>query len=399
MKKRNILMITPYLPAPSQSGGQTRSFYLIKHLSKENNLTLICFTRDEKGLKEIQAYCKKVIIVKRGSTWDIKKIFRTGFSPYPFLVSNYLSNELQEKIKSEIDSGQYDLIHTECFYLMPNIPKTSVPIILVDQTIEYAVYEHYTKTQTGLRALLKPLLWIDVMKLRYWEHYYWKKTHTVVAVSDEDKKVISRDTGRKDVEIVPNGIDKKYTDAKISTKKTSYPSIIYGVSNMKWMQNSECVQLLLSKVWPEIKKTVPTCKLYIIGRYATDKFANFSSQDIIVSEAAIDGQEDDPISYYQRSWLLVAPILSGNGTRTKFFEAMATGLPIITTKQGMEGIEIENKRHAFVVAFDEIAKTTITLLSDKKTMQHIGKEAKELVLKHYTWEMSAQKLNALYSQL
>jgi len=392
-------MITPYLPAPSQSGGQTRSFYLIKHLSKENNLTLICFTRDEKGLSEIKPFCKKIVIVKRGKTWDLKKILRTGLSPYPFLISNYLSDELQEKIKEEIDTNQYDLIHTECFYLMPNIPETKIPIVLVDQTIEYAVYEHYTQTISGLKSLLKPLMWIDVMKLKYWEHYYWKKTHTVVAVSDEDKKVIARDTKRNDVEIIPNGIDKKYTDAQIQTKKTKYPSIIYGVSNMKWMQNSECVELLLKKVWPEIKASIPDCKLYIIGRYAADKFGQFVSKDVVVTEAGLDGEKNDPISYYQRSWLLVAPILSGNGTRTKFFEAMATSLPIITTKQGMEGIEIENKKHAYVVPFNDIAKTTVSLLNDKKTRNEIGREAKKLVSKHYTWEMSAKKLNTLYSQL
>ncbi len=392
-------MITPYLPAPSQSGGQTRSFYLIKHLSKDNNLTLICFTRDEKGLSEIRPYCKKIVIVKRGGTWDIKKILRTGFSPYPFLVSNYLSSELQVKIKEEIDNGQYDLIHTECFYLMPNIPKTSIPIVLVDQTIEYAVYEHYTKTRTGLKSLLKPLMWIDVFKIKYWEHYYWKKTHTVVAVSDEDKKVITKDTGRKDVEIIPNGIDSKYTDAPMKIKKTSFPSLIYGVSNMKWMQNSECVELLLKHVWPEIKKQVKNCKLYIIGRYAPDKFGSYKSDDVIVTEAGLDGEKDDPISYYHRSWLLVAPILSGNGTRTKFFEAMATNLPIITTKQGMEGIEIVNKKHAYVVPFNQVASMSIKLLKNKKERNRIGKNAKDLVKNNYTWEMSAQKLNAVYNQI
>lgn len=48
--KRKILMITPYLPRRAQSGGQNSSYYSIKYLANENDITLICFSRDEEGL-------------------------------------------------------------------------------------------------------------------------------------------------------------------------------------------------------------------------------------------------------------------------------------------------------------------------------------------------------------
>lgn len=398
MNKRNILMITPYLPVPSQSGGQTRSFYLIKHLSQQNNLTLICFTRDNAGLDLIRPYCQKIILIERGKTWDLKKIISTGLSWYPFLVSNYISYKLRKAIEKEINSQKYDLIHTECFYLMPNIPKTNIPIILVDQTIEYAVYQHYTKNLSGWKILLKPLLWLDVLKLRYWEHYYWKHTHTVVAVSQDDKEIIAKDTKRKDVVIVPNGVDPTYLNTSKIIPKTKMPSILYGVSNMKWMQNSECIRILLKYVWPKIRAEIKNAKLYIIGRHAPAIFGYAKSKDVIVAEANLDGEKDDPISYYQRAWLLVAPILSGNGTRTKFFEAMAVGLPIVTTPQGMEGIEIENFKHACVVNFEKVSETAIELLKNSQRRYEIGLAAKSMGQK-YSWEESAKILNTLYENL
>ena len=57
-KKRNILMITPYIPRLSQSGGQNSSYYSIKYLSKNNHITLICFSRDHLGLKDIKKFFK-----------------------------------------------------------------------------------------------------------------------------------------------------------------------------------------------------------------------------------------------------------------------------------------------------------------------------------------------------
>lgn len=399
MTKKKILMITPYLPAPSQSGGQTRSYYLLKNLHKNVDISIICFTRNQIGLTQLKKFCKKVILVERGTTWDLTKILKTGFGPYPFLVSNYISNNLKSVIKNELQNHDYDLIHTECFYLMPNIPKTNIPTLLVDQTIEYAVYQHYTETLSFPKSILKPLLYLDVAKIKHWEQHYWQKADALVVVSKDDRSVVTSDTKRSKVEIIANGVDEKYLLPNTHTAKTIYPSVLFGVSNMKWMQNSECARLLLENIWPEIKKSVPKAKLFIIGRHAPAIFSQYRSADIIVSEAGADGTFNDPISYYQRCWLLVAPILSGNGTRTKFFEAMACGLPIVTTSQGMEGIEIANKKHAVVVPLAEIAHNSISLLGNITKRQEIGRQANLMVSKKYTWAKSAEKLKTLYQSI
>ncbi len=399
MTRKKILMITPYLPAPSQSGGQTRSYYLLKNLHKNVDISIICFTRNQVGLSQLKKFCKKVILVERGKTWDPAKILKTGFGPYPFLVSNYISKNLKSAIEIELQNENYDLIHTECFYLMPNIPKTEIPTILVDQTIEYAVYQHYTESLPFPKSAFKPLLYLDVAKIKYWEQYYWQKADSLVVVSNDDKNVVNKDIKRTRVEIIPNGVDEKYLLEGDKISKTEYPSILFGVSNMKWMQNSECAKLLLDHIWPKIKSEIPKAKLFIIGRHAPTTFSKYQTEDVIVAEAGKDGTKNDPISYYKRCWLLVAPILSGNGTRTKFFEAMACGLPIVTTPQGMEGIEITNKQHALVVNPEEIAQTTIKLLKDPLQRKFLGDRAKLLVAKKYTWAQSAKKLYKLYQSI
>jgi len=399
MKKPNILMITPYLPCHSQAGGQTRSFYILKHLAQKNNITLICFTRDRTGLHELKKICKRVILVKRGKTWNLKKILFTGFSTYPFLVTNYLSRDLKTAINKELQTNKYDLIHTECFYLMPNIPKTDIPIVLVDQTIEYAVYQHFVESIKGLKSIIKPLLWLDVAKLKFWETFYWKNTHTVAAVSQDDKKLMSKMTKRPDIKLVANGVTEKYFTPKPNVKKTSYPSVLFGISNMKWMQNSEGAKLLIENFWPHIKHKLPQAKLFIIGRHAPQAFQNYRSKDIIIKEADNDGGKNDPQYYYQSCWALLAPIKSGGGSRTKFFEAMAGHLPIITSKHGMEGINIKNNIHAVICPYQDLANTTVKLLKNKKLRQTIGNNASKLVQKEYSWAKSADQLNRIYLKI
>ncbi len=392
-------MITPYIPRLSQSGGQNSSFYSIKYLSPNNDITLICLSPDEEGLDDVKKYCSKVIVIKRGKTWDPKKIILTGFSPYPFLVMKHINKDFRQAIQQELETNSFDLIHCDCFYPMPNIPKTKVPIVLVDLTVEYGVYEHYVRTLTGWKKLFAPLLWIDVLKLKFWETYYWKNTHTVIAFAHEDQELISKITKRNDIKLFQNGVDSKFFESKLKTKKSPFPSILFGVSNMKWMQNRESVEMIMKDVWPKVKKEIANCKLYIIGRHAPDYYGHYASNDIIVKEADFDGEKHDPIYYYQYCWCLAAPMGSGGGTRNKFLEAMACRLPIITTPEGMGGIKIENYKQSIICKYNQIASNTIKLLKDKNKRVYMGNEANKLIKSKYSYENSVNDLNQIYQEI
>ena len=392
-------MITPYIPRLSQSGGQNSSFYSIKYLSPDNDITLICLSPDEEGLDDVKQFCSKVIVIKRGKTWNFRNIILTGFSPYPFLVAKHINKNFRKAIKNELNNNSFDLIHCDCFYPMPNIPKTKVPIVLVDLTVEYAVYEHYVETVQGWKKLFKPFLWLDVLKLKYWETYYWKKTRTVVAFAQEDQKLISKITKRTDIELFQNGVDNKFFDSKPKTEKSKFPSLLFGVSNMKWMQNRESVEMIMKDSWPEIKKQIPNCKLYIIGRHAPDYYQHYQSADVIVQEADFDGQAHDPMYYYQHSWVLLAPMGSGGGTRNKFLEAMACRLPIVTTPEGMGGIKIENFKHSIVCRYSQVAANTIKLLKNNTVRLKMGDEANKLISQKYSYQNSVKGLSQIYQKI
>ena len=132
-------MITPYLPYPPLSGGQTRSYNLIKHLAKNHQITLFAFIRqkeENQQVKILRKYCQKIKTFDRGPAWALKKILFAGLTPYPFLIANYYSRRLQKAIKEELKKNHYDLIHVECFYLMPNLKgQKKIPVVLVTRPL------------------------------------------------------------------------------------------------------------------------------------------------------------------------------------------------------------------------------------------------------------------------
>lgn len=390
-----ILMLTPYLPYPLVTGGQTRSYNLIKRMAKlGHKITLFSLIKDEServNVPELEKFCEEVKVFKRSKTpWTLRNILRTGFSRYPFLVIRNWAHGEKDVVKQKLESEKFDLIHAETFYVMPHIPDTNLPILLVEQTIEFLVYRHFAQSTSLIP--IKPLLYYDVSKLRYWELEYWKKARKVVAMSEEDTKIMLKQTPNLNVDIVPNGVDTDFFSQKV-TEKSKVPVVLY-LGNFTWLQNREAVDVLVRRVWPKVKGELPDAKLWIIGKEADRFFEHLKSKDIRVEEVK------DVREVYQGATVLVAPIYGSGGTRYKNFEAFASSLPVITTSIGIGGTDAENEKQVIVRDDpDEIAGEAIKLLKDPKRQQEIAKNAKEMVKAKYDWEPIVKKLDSLYKEV
>lgn len=387
-----ILMLTPYLPYPPSSGGQVRSYNLLKKLGGKHDITLFAFIREEeekKYIPELERYCRKVRVFKRRRAWSPVNIFLAGVTPYPFLVSIYRSPDLAQAIAQELQSEDYGLIHAETFYVMPNIPKTSLPTVLVEQTIEYAVYKHYVE-ESALR-LLRPLLWLDVQKIKHWEKHFWYRAEKVVAMSESDKESILRLAPTLSVDIVPNGVDVEWFSAK-KRKKTDF-TVLY-VGYFKWLQNREAVEFLVKQIWPKIKKEVKNANLWIVGRGMGTQIKSLERDNVRVNEGIEDIRDA-----YTNADVLVAPIKGPGGTRLKILEAMASGIPVVTTPVGIEGLRVVDGRQALIrESAEALAAATIKLLKDREYAQELGELGRKLVSKYYSWERSAQLLDKIYRE-
>lgn len=397
-KKLKILMLTPYFPYPPHSGGQTRSFNLIKHLGEEHEITLFSLIKDESErqyIGEMEKYCRKVKIFTRPpKPWTLKNVLRTVLSPYPFLVIRNFSDEEKKAVSNELKREKYDLIHAENFYTMPYIPKSDTPVVFIEQTIFYRVYQHYVESLPWYLFWLRPIMMIDVWKLKHWELRFWKEADYTAAVSEDDYHHIKELARRGDIRIIPNGVDFERFN-KMVYQRDRLPTILFGLADFHWMQNKEGAQILMSSVWPIIKKKVKESRLWIAGKIAPQVLTQYlKEKDVTIQEI------EDSREAYQKSWVLVAPMKSGGGSRTKFFEAMAAGLPIVTTTQGIEGIAAESGEE-LIVCDDpaKLAQAAVELINNKELRETIGKKAQELVREKYTWESSAKELDKLYQEV
>ncbi len=390
-----ILIVSSFLPFPLFSGGHIRLYNLIKNLSDNHEITLVCEKRDfqkQEDVKEVEKICKKVIVVLRRKQWTVENILKTGFSKTPFLITGHTNNKLKLAIQDELVREKYDLIHVETFYVYQNLPKVNIPVILAEHNIEYMVYKRYAKFAN---SLLKPFIYFDALKLKKIERLVWEKADKLIAVSKEDKRIMKR----ADAVIVPNGVD---TDAFIFRSFQHMPleKRILFIGDFKWIQNQDALEFILKEVWPNILAKLAAfskdidLKLWIVGKNIPEDLKNLAkAKNIILDEK---NNQETPLIFRQ-SYILLAPLRVAGGTSYKILEAFASGIAVVTTNLGIVGLEAKNNIHVLSGETPfELADLVCSLLTNHSLYNRITLNARKFVEEKYEWKKITKKLEEVY---
>lgn len=393
-----ILMLTPYVPYPPSSGGQVRTYNLLKYLSKKNKITLVCLYKNEEEKKfslQLKKYCTRVFFCLRPSSpWQIKNILKAIISSYPFLVIRNYSNEATTLLKKLLAKEKFDIIHAETFYILPHLPKTKTPVFLLEQTIEYQVYEHFVES---LPFFIKSFFLFDIWKLKESEINFWKKANLVGVVSEKDGKIINKITKKKPV-IIPNAAGDEMIVKRLPKKSFKKP-VVFFQGNFSWLQNTEAAQYIVKKIVPEAIKKIPQLTFIIAGQKAQEKLGRHSCKNLKIFD--IKNEEIGLVKkLYKESTIFIAPIFGPGGTRLKILAAMASGIPIISTATGVSGLAVEDKKHVLIASDSkEFIEKIDLLLKDDHLYYQLQKNAYLLIKKKYNWKKVAEKLEVVYQRI
>jgi len=387
-----ILMISSYLPYPLHSGGQIRLYNLIKELAKNHEITLICEKRMHQTIEDVQEMekiCKKVVTVNRNKQWSVKNIAKTATSLHSFLVTGHTQPQMKQMIMDELVRDKFDLIHVETFYVMQNLPETSLPVVLVDHNIEYQVYQRFV--DQAPRAL-RPLLTLDILKIKRDEKFFWKSASKVVTVSEADKKIIEQEG--LNPAIVTNGVNVEEFFYKAKSSDKSRMKKILFIGDFKWIQNRDTIKFIIEELWEKISLELEV-KLWVVARDIPEEIKNLTDDpDVIFDEKS---SEKSAPKIFQEADILLSPIRVGGGTSYKIIEAMSCGTPVVTMPMSAKAIQATAGEDIIVgESVKDLTNKTIELLTNEKLFKEIAKNGRKLIEEKYSWKKIAADLERIY---
>lgn len=386
-----ILFFTYDLPYPLDSGGKIRAYHLLWGLSKNHQITLFSFYRKGRQLQyldEIKKLCHKVKLFKRRKLFSPLNLFFLPFFPFPAAL--YYSPKIKRELKKELQREKYQVLHVESFYPSIYLDRSfKTPLILGTENIEWKVYFEYAKQQK--LPLLRKILCLEAFRVRQFEENTFRKADVCLAVSKENAGEIEKNTGKK-CYVIPNGVDLKYFKFNQEIRNPEGKKTILFVGNFKYIQNQDAASALVKEVFPLIKKEIKNVKLLIVGKNPTREIKSLAAKDVLVESKIEDIREA-----YSRADVLLAPIRAGSGTKFKILEAMATGIPVVTTAVGSEGIKAQDGSELLIrEKTKELAKATIELVENEDLRYKLTTNARRLVEKKYSWEKITRELETVY---
>ncbi len=184
----------------------------------------------------------------------------------------------------------------------------------------------------------------------------------------------------------------------LKPKKTDNPVLLF-MGNFYWLQNVEAANYLIDTLFPRLQKSLPEVSLIIAGQNAHRKLKSDGNPDIQIVDIAYDDNHTVK-KLYDQATLFIAPIFGPGGTRLKILAAMASGLPVVATKIGVEGLSTTHGVHVLLAnTTSEFISQIQYVLKNKKMYHLLRSTAHKLVKERFSWKAIAQYLEIVYKSI
>ena len=382
-----LLVVLSRFPYPLEKGDKLRAYYQLKYLSQNHDIFLVVL--NDKKLSEcdintVKSFCKELYVMNLCWWTKLCSIILFFFKGLPLQCGYFYHKKTHKKIRQLIKNINPDHIYGQLVRVTEYIKREQYP-----KTIDYqdVLSKGMERRVQVAPWYLKPFFKMEYRRLAQYEAaiFPYFDHHTIITGVDRD--LIPHPDSRN-IEVVANGVDFE----KFKNRDTEKEFDLVFTGNMGYIPNVDAAVFLANVIFPELKKKFPSLTLVICGANPAIKVKALARKDITVT-----GWVHDMSQYYAKSRIFVAPMQLGTGLQNKLLEAMASGIPCVTS--ALAGKPLENIRQAKEIMICNTLTGYIdaisVLLTNQALYLEIAQNGQHFVKENYNWETTTKKLEKI----
>ncbi len=390
----NILYVCHRFPFPPKRGGKIRPFNMIRHFTASGHRVTVCSlarsvieAREGEGIAPHCAHYEMAVVSDPVQT--LRMVARLP-TPVPSSMGFFYSPDLQRAIDRLLASERFDLVFAHCSSVAQYVAQIrDVPKILDFGDMDSCKWLEYARYKAFPVSLG---YWLEGAKLRREEKRLAASFDLCTATTRAEWETLHGFGVDVDTDWFPNGVDASF----FAPDGEGYDAdTLSFVGRMDYYPNQGCMIEFCTKTLPLIQARRSRAKLAIVGADPSPAIRRLAERPGVT----VTGTVDDVRPFIRRSCAMIAPLNIARGTQNKLLEAMAMGVPVVTSAAAAGGVDAEIGKHLLVGNTPETyAEAALRLMFDAGEREKLARAGRERVLSHHDWEASMQRLDAIVAR-
>jgi polysaccharide biosynthesis protein PslH len=389
-----ILFLSQRVPYPPNKGDKLRSFNEIKYLSQRHEISLVCLSDNQQDLHQahhLKPYCSSIDVIHLPKLQSRLKAILALFSSEALSLAYFYSGKLKAVVERKLRDEAFDIVFIYCSSMAQYVPLAgNAPCVIDFVDVDSEKWRQYA------RYARFPMNWLyrlESRRLRKYERVVASSFRHGFLVSEketEDFRVLVQSSAA--LTALANGVDASFFQP--SAEPDSFdPHALVFTGAMDYFANVEAVLYFVREILPLIQKGAPLVKLYVVGSNPTQEIVALGKTHPHVK---VTGFVESVRPYVVRCAAMVAPMRIARGVQNKILEAMAMGVPVVTSSLGFEGISASPGLDIFVEDLPAaFAAQVLQLMQDPGLRRAVSEKGRKTVQQHYDWSRNLERLERI----
>jgi polysaccharide biosynthesis protein PslH len=384
-----ILFLAHRIPFPPNKGDKIRSFHEIRHFSQQHEIHLLAFYDDPKEsgyATDLKRFCKSVTLIPLHRRRQQGRAALAMLKGRPWTLGYFSNPDMHAAVREKLCSDRHDAIFVYSSSMAPYVASNEeIPKFIDFVDSDASKWLQYAKFKSS------PACWLfayEGRKLALYEEELVGRFDASIFVSSREATHLRTSAYWDKIHFVQNGIDITYY-AVTRNVQPSDTIIFTGV--MDYFPNVDAVCFFAREVLPRIRKQCPEARFLIVGIHPAPAVQELAA----LPGVTVTGAVPDVRPYLEEAKVAVVPVRISRGIQNKILEALAAGLPVVTTTAVAEGLT-STSDFPLTIADDPeaFAAGVVSFLQKPPSAEQVALGHRRLN-RDYNWETNLSALDTL----